>query len=265
VGLLGSEYSQPHCFFSGPVDFYSSWCKWADKGTVGTGLRPSCMLSHSGQVVLSSCHAGSGVLQQCLWQACLELSPHGCRYHCCEREFITSVESCWSPDSGGSQKAPHTSEQCYRRKQLERQRGNDCDKQSHFQLCHTLPSSTVVFSSPFEGTFCVIVQLFLGSDSCVSLSQAIVSPLSTMLFVLVDIQSYAWHFLLCEVEEVHVWDTCKIEKVLSRSQYNDTFGRGVFYSQCQWDEWRVKPTSSANHRVITWNLTQAVSFFVWTL
>lgn len=61
MGLLGSECSQTHCFFSGPVDFYSSWCKWADKGTVGTGLWPSCLLSHCGQVVLSFRHNESGV------------------------------------------------------------------------------------------------------------------------------------------------------------------------------------------------------------
>lgn len=31
VGFLGSGYSQPRCFLSGVVDFYSSGCKWADK------------------------------------------------------------------------------------------------------------------------------------------------------------------------------------------------------------------------------------------
>lgn len=60
MGLLGSECPQTHCFFSGAVDFYSSWCKWADNGTVGTGLWPSCLLSHCGQVVLSVCHTESG-------------------------------------------------------------------------------------------------------------------------------------------------------------------------------------------------------------
>lgn len=50
VGLLACECSQTHCFFSGEVDFYAWWCKWADKGTVG--LWPSCLLSHHGQVGL---------------------------------------------------------------------------------------------------------------------------------------------------------------------------------------------------------------------
>lgn len=95
VGLLGSECSQTHCFFSGAVDFYSSWCKWADKGTVGTGVWPSCLLSHSGHVVLSFCHTDSVFFwvffKQRTWQACLNFFS----LSLLRREFITNVESCW--------------------------------------------------------------------------------------------------------------------------------------------------------------------------
>lgn len=56
VGLLGSKCTQTRCFFSEQLDFYSSWCKWADKGTA-TGLCPSYLLSDSSRQVADS-HRG---------------------------------------------------------------------------------------------------------------------------------------------------------------------------------------------------------------
>lgn len=95
VGLLGSECSQTHCFFSGALDFYSSWCKWADKGTLGTGLWPSCLLSHCGPVVLPFCHTDSVFFLLLFFLAAHMTGPFGVvSLRSSSREFITSVELC---------------------------------------------------------------------------------------------------------------------------------------------------------------------------
>lgn len=90
--------------------------------------------------------------------------------------------------------------------------------------CWTLLLSSCLL---YEGTLFVIVHLFLDSFSLSLLSAApapipvcrFLNPLCCLcppgsLFV-VDIQRYAWQFLLYRVEEEHSWDTCKLDNMPS--------------------------------------------------
>lgn len=180
VGLLGPEYSQTHCFFSGAVDFYSSWCKWADKETVGSRLWPSCLLSHSGlSSTLFLSHSLWGFLPMHM-TSLFEVfcSPHGWRYCCCEREFITSAEVCCSQGCQGSQKALHA--------MLSQQIAG---KLEWAFICYwTLLLSSSLLSegtflllfSFFRSTFTIFALHYSHTNSCVSPPQSIVLPLSTL-------------------------------------------------------------------------------------
>lgn len=147
MGLLGSECSQTRCFFSGLVDFYSSWCKWADKGTVGTGLWPSCLLSHCGQSsTLSLSHWLWGffsstrdrlvqsrifTVSQSLLRALNRVGPKTLGGHRKHHTLLNNVitENSWEAAVGMT------------------------DKHSHFQHCYMFLSSAVELLSPSRGLF----------------------------------------------------------------------------------------------------------------
>ena len=180
MGLLGSEHLQTHCFFSGGVDFYYSWCKWADKGTVGTGLWPSCLLSHCGKIVVSLCHTDSGFFSSA------HDRPVWSRF---QRGTLLQASYCVGPKTLEGHRKHHTLlNNVIRENSWEAGEGMTVISRVIFSIVICYWARLLEFLSPFLGTFFVVWfplqihfhYLWLSVASCVSLPQSLRHVLSTM-------------------------------------------------------------------------------------
>lgn len=169
----------------------------ADKGTFGTGLWPSCLLSHSGREEVS--------LSVTL-TVFLLCSAHG-RPVCSPLLKATDtvdvslihVLSCVGPKST-THSSTHTLKQCYHRKQPEWEwtliRGVIfsiliCYWALLLSFCLLFELDFLLFSFPFNSFSLSLTLRCSHFNSCVSLPQSFVLLLSTVLFVRVDMQRYS--------------------------------------------------------------------------